>query len=422
MSVLKKYHPKHNAEIPRLFSVVLDQGLMSITTLLTTIVLARTYDKGSYADLVLLFSITLFALGFQSALVSKPYAINLNDFEKGDSSEYFMFNTGLKLVFTLVMAFLFPILYYVSYENWDTSKFLLFLLYISAHSSYFFVRETLLSERKTKKNLHYGLVCSLSVISVLIVIFYYQIQNITFFLILVSVIYLATTLFFILRRLSNSTIKVQKVALYWKVNWETGKWLLGSNFLFHLSTSIYPWLLLYLTDKDNIAVFSVLMSVAGLVNPILTAFSSYLLPLFVKMSKNFAVVKKSVQKSAFLFTVMAVMLVFLGYFFGQDIITLLFGNKYGALGMLVIFPFLYQAINIISQPFKIALNAIKRTDVNFWILIPRSIIAIGLGYFLIREFGLAGAFYTMLVENLIYQILNYVLYARIINTPNVQIG
>ncbi|WP_010520642.1 lipopolysaccharide biosynthesis protein [Aquimarina agarivorans] len=171
---------------------------------------------------------------------------------------------------------------------------------------------------------------------------------------------------------------------------------------------------MYLSTKDNIAILGVLLSIANIINPLLTAISSYLLPLFVKSNKDFKSLVAMVKKWSLLFGSMSILLVIIGYFFGQYLITMLFGSKYNNLGILIVYPFIVQGINIFFQPYKVALNAIKRTDVNFWILIPRSILAISVGYFLVRKYGLAGVFYTKIIENIVYQLVYYVLYIKIV--------
>ncbi len=414
--MLKKYNLKNNPEIPRLISVVVDQGLMSIITLLTTIVLVRTYDKVDYADLVLLFSITLFVLGFQSSIISKPYAISFNDYELSAKNSYFQFNLNLKFIFTILVCLVFPLLYSVSFERWNWLFFSLYLLYIIAYSSYYFIRETLLSERKTKENLIYGIICSISFIILLLCIYLFQIRDIKVYLIIASSIYLAIVLFYYIKYKETGQISKIQFVKYWKSNWHLGRWLLGSNLLFYISANIYPWFLLYLSTKDNIAIYAVLMSVAGLINPVLIALSSYLLPLFVLSNADYKSVRDLTRKWQFVFGAMALILVFVGFFMGQDIVLLLFGEQYNGLGLLVVYPFIYQAINVTFQSNKIALNAIKRTDVNFYILIPRSIITLVLGYLFITEYGLPGVFYTMLTENLFYQITYYFTYNRIIKS------
>lgn len=412
--MLKRYNPKHNPELNKLSSVVLDQALLSLTTLLTTVVLARTYSKNDYADVVLLFTITLFILGFQSGIISKPFAINLNDFKSKFFEKYYHFSLQLKLIYTVVIILAFPILYYFTYEEFIFSKFFFFLIYIISYSSYYFVRETLLSLRKTKENLYYAIFCSFSLITLLVVIFVNKFENVEFFLFGASITYSVLSCFYAIMNVKKIKLFKKQYIIFWLSNWKVGKWLLGSNFLFHLSSNIYPWLLLYITTKDNVAVFGVLMSAASLVNPLLTAFSSYLLPIFVRQNKSYSNINNSVSRWLFVFVFMSVILVLVGYYFGSEIIGLLFGVKYKNLGYIVIYPFLVQAINIIFQPYKIALIAVKRTDVNFWILIPRSIISLTLGYFFILKFGIFGVFYTMIIENVFYQICYFVLYKRII--------
>ena len=414
LDILKKIN---SPEAAKLFSVLVDQVLLSATTLLTSVILARTYDKSNYADLVLLFSITMFVFGFQSSLISKPYAISLNDFKGEDLKRYFYFNLTLKLFFTILLVLFFPLLYFISFDSWSLKYALLFLVYVLSYTSYYFVRETLLSERNTRQNLKYGAFCSTSIVIVLLVIFFYQLNDMSIFLGATSIVYVIATCIYLLGNWRYLKITKKQYVRFWKINWSIGKWLTGSNILFHLSTNIYPWLLLYITSKSDIAIYGVLMSVASLLNPLLTALSSYLLPIFVKVNTNYELVKQHLNRWVIVFGFMSMTLIVIGYFFGQSIIDIIFGSKYNALGIIVVFPYLVQAINIISQPFRIALNAIKRTDVNFWILIPRSLISILVGILMVRSYGIIGVFYTMVIENVFYQFVYYVIYRKIINRP-----
>ncbi len=385
---------------------------MSLTTLMVSIVLARTYDKAIYADIVLLFSINIFVLGFQSSIISRPYAINLNDFK--EDKGYFHFNLLLKVLFTFIVVIVFPALYLFLFRNGGMGKMWLYLLYIVSYGSYFFVREILLSQRATKQNLVYGLLCSTGMIALLIVIYLNKLVVIDIFLIFASAVYLTLALFYFFTSLEIRKLPFSKFRTFFSKNWKVGKWMLGSNVFFFLSASIYPWILLLCGFKLEIAILGVLMSVANVINPILTALSSYLLPVFVKYSENFTSLKKLVNNWTKLFIAFSLLLLFIGGVFGQEIVVLLFGGKYANLGLLAFFPFLVQAINVIFQPIKITLNAIKRTDVNFWILIPRSAVSLLLGYFLVTNFGLEGVFYTMIIENIFYQILNLIMYRRIV--------
>lgn len=406
-------------ELSKLFSVLLDQFFMSISTLLTTIVLARTYDKVVYAEFVLLISVTLFILGLQNSIISKPYAINLTDFKHEQQSRYFLFNVYVKLAYSVLIILSFPIIYFLIFGDFRVSRLLPYLTYIIAYTFYFYIREMFLSERKTIQNLIYGLFCSFSLIALLIYILYSKDDNINFFLVISSSIYFVATAFYFINNFKSTKLIREEIIQYLSANWKVGKWLLGTSFLFQMSSGIFPWLLLYLTTKSDIAIFGVLTSVSSIINPVLQALSSYLLPLFVKFNLNYEKIKALVNKWTFVFGLMAICLIVLGYFFGQDLIILFFGNKYSDLGYIVVMPFIAQAINVVFQPFNISLKAIKRTDVEFWLYIPTSVLTIVLGYFSVLNYGLVGVFYTIFFQNLFYNILQYLVYFRLFQTKRV---
>lgn len=392
---------------------MVDQFFMSLTTFGTTIILARTFDVLVYADFVLLITITVFVLGFQSSLISKPYAINLRDFKKIDGEDYFQFTLNSKLLFTLIVLAFFPLTYYLAFKEWNTTNVAVFTLFIVSYTFYYFIRETLLSERKTRINMNYGLFCSLLLTSLLFIIWFYEINDIYFYLFFASCIYLGLSAFYLVRNYSWKSLFSDNFLKFFRSNWKVGKWLVGSNFLFHLAGNIYPWLLLLLTEKRDVAVLGVLLSIASIISPLLQALGSYLLPLFVGFQNNPGRLRVLVKWCFFFSGILAFLIIGIGHFFGQGLMSLLFGSKYDNLGGIVFFPFLVQAIVIFFQPIKIALTAIKRTDVDFWIYIPRSLIAVALGYFLIKQYGIYGVFYTMLIENVFYQFIISVVYYNI---------
>ncbi|APQ18033.1 lipopolysaccharide biosynthesis protein [Maribacter hydrothermalis] len=413
MSVFAKI--KNSKELPKLISVLVDQFFMSIITFATTIILARTFDVLIYADYVLLVTLCVFLLGFQSAIISRPYAICFNDYSSVDSLDYFQFNMNSKLALSFGIAIVLPIACYVGYDELTIINIAVITLFVLSYTFYHFIRETLLSERKTKENLFYGLFCTVFFVILLVYIWFEKINDIYFYLFFSSLIYSSLAFYyFVLNYKVNFFLK--KVYLkFFKKNWEVGKWLVGNNMLFHIAANIYPWLLLYLTGKEDVAVLGVLLSIGSIISPILKALGSYLLPLFVKYNKDFKKISILVNNSFLFFGFMSAIIVVVGYFYGEELMSLFFGKKYSDLGVLVIFPFLIQALVIFFQPIKIALTAIKRTDIDFWIYIPRSILAVVLGYILVERYGLFGVFYTMIIENICYYSVQYFIYRKIIS-------
>lgn len=402
-------------EFSKLLSVLVDQLFMSLSTFSTTIILARTLDILVFADFVLLTTVTVFLVGFQSSMICKPYGINLFDFKDSLGKDFFQFTLNSKLVFSLIIILIFPFAYYLSFEEFDIRNMLIFAVYIISYTFYQFIREILLSQRKTKVNMIYGMICSTSLMVLLFFIWMEDLNSLYLYLLCASLIFFSISLFYYIKNLRFDKIKFSSQLYFFKENWRVGKWLIGGNLLYHLSANFYPWLLLYITDKKDVAILGILLSIASIFSPILKALNSYLLPIFVRIHKDFDKVKSLVKRYVIFFGVISISVLLLGYFLGQDLMVFFFGEKYSALGLLVVMPFLIQAIVILFQPVRIALLAIKRTDVEFWIYIPRSLISVVLGYFFIKEHGIYGAFYSMLVENIFYQVFQLYVFNKIMN-------
>ncbi|WP_200980053.1 lipopolysaccharide biosynthesis protein [Echinicola sp. 20G] len=385
----------------KLISVMVDQGIMSLATFFTTVVLARNVSKNDYANFVLLVSITLFILGIQSALISKPFAINQNDFGKHRVQQYRNYTYLFKLFFTLGLVLTIPVLYLLDH-GFDSDLFALGIFYILAYLSYYFLREMLLSERKTKDNLICGLFGGGGILLFLLFFFLSGNTSLNLFLMGSSLIYLVISGVFYLKNYQKVKVELRWIKYFKKVNWKVGKWLLGSNLFFHIANQVYPWLLLILSRKEDIATVGILMSIASLINPILTALSAYLLPIFVRSNKEIGKIKELTKKWTLIFFIMALILVLIGLGMGNNIVQWFFSEKYAGLGFVVFLPFINQAINILFQPIKVAMNAVKRTDVAFQLLVMRSVVAVLLGYYLVLNYGVLGVFMTKIIENIIY--------------------
>lgn len=401
-------------EVKKFSSVIIDQGLISITTFATTVIIARVLDADNYADYVLLMSIVLFILGTQRSLITQPFTILQNDYGLKDRVFYFSTTLLFTLVYTALILVLVPIFLYAFFDYSVLYENIIYMLFITGYCFYFFARDLLLSKRNTKANLYLGLSYTLSTWILLLIIYIYKIADLFVFLLGITFIFLTISSIFLFRNMRYLKSNLFKIKKHWKENFTVNKWLIGSNLFFNIGAQAYPWLLLYLTTKENVAVYGVLMSIASLINPVMTAFSSYLLPVFVQENKNMDSIMSLVKKWIIVFCLGALILVLIGLFAGQIIIDLFFGLNYTHIGFVVVLPFINQAINVALLPIKIALNAIKRTDVNFWLFGLRSIIAIPLGFVFITRFGIQGLFFAMILENILYQIFQFHFFKRLI--------
>lgn len=405
-----------NKEKFKFLTVIADQALMSIVSIIASIVFARCLPKDTFADYVLLLSITMFFLGFQRALITVPYSILLNDFAEHRQKEYFSASVHLKIYLSLLFSIVLLILKFIIDIDFKTLVF--YEVFIFGYTLYFFLRELLLSQRKTIDVFFLGLIISLMLLVFLGVFYLNNSQEIGVYYYYACFTYSAVSIFYLIKE--KSFIRIPKLKSYFFRNLKLGKWLLGTNTLFHIVNQMYPWLLLYFTEKSDIAILGVLLSVANLVNPFLKAMNAYIMPVFVRSNRDYLKLNNLVKRWLFLFMIIASSLVCVGYFFGETLIAIMFGDKYGGLSYFIIYPFINQALKIAFEPIRIAIQAIKRTDISFWILLGRSIVAFIFGVYFISNFGLLGVFYTQILESVIYNIVQVIIYKKLLTTNKVQ--
>jgi len=390
-------------EFKKLTSVILDQGFVSLSSFLISVVLASNFEQTDYANFILLSSIVMTILGFQRAIITQPFAINFNDYIGVEKSKYLKYNVFLKIIFNICLLLIFPFyLFIIGFGN-DLFASLTSLFYVITFTSYFFVKDMFISSRQTKKALLFG--CSISVLIFFLLAFvkFYVKIDFQHFILTLSCIYLLSFIVFFFFEKSVIKINYSFKNNFLKDNWKVGKWIVGSNLFYSIFAQATPWIILYFLSKKDVAIYGVLISVTSLVNPVIKSFSSYLLPLFTSCRMQIDLFKRRFLYWEIIFLFMSVLLVVFGVFFGEFLVTAIFGSKYDNLGWIVFLPFINQSINVIFQPVDIALNALKRTDIGFYMLLFRLILSLVLALIFISNFGLVGVFIAKIIENILYQ-------------------
>ena len=392
-------------EFKKLISIILDQGFVSLSTFLISVVFANNFDKMDYANFILLSSIAMTILGFQRAIITQPFAINFSDYIGVEKTKYFNYNVFLKIIFNICLLLIFPFYIYIKGFDNDLFASLTLFFYVLTFTSYFFVKDMFISSRQTKKALFFG-----SSISVLILLFlafvkFYGIINFQSIILSLSFIYLLAFVVFFFFKKKTISLNYSLKNNFLKNNWIVGKWIVGSNLLYSIFAQGTPWIILYLLSKQDVAIYGVLISITSLVNPILKSINSYLLPLFSSYRMQIDLLKSKFLFWEIIFLIIAVALVVFGVIFGEFLVSAVFGSKYANLGCIVILSFVNQSINVLFLPVDIVINSLKRTDLVFFTAFLRMILSLILAYIFISNYGLIGVFIARIIENLIYQLI-----------------
>lgn len=379
--------------------VLIDQGMMSLATFIIGILVARASTKADYAVYVLGLSLLIPLRGIQQALVNLPVTIYLPRLNGRDQNAYL----GSSIVSTVVLCILFGLIFLIV-KLWGAAFFneenirllsimptLLFLLITSLLRD--FMRNTLLAQLNVWASVRVNVISSL--LAIIAATAFYLTQDFTFItafqLVAITSGFAAATMFW-----QHHTQFVIDNSLFWghfQQRWIIGKWALVNVLGYAVSAQAYPWLLLYFTDYDNVAVFGACFAIASALGPILRGAAAYILPKMSHAYKdgNQRNLIRLLRKSIVVLSFPYVLWLLFGAAFSEEIVILLYSNAYHGYGTLFILLLIQATILGMFAPLASTLQTLERTDAITMSLIAASIVTLALGSFLIQRYGLNGA-------------------------------
>lgn len=384
--------------------VLIDQGVGSLSFFLLGAILARAVDKESFSIYLLANTVILILLGFQRALITTPFAIIFPRKLESGNEEYFGNILVLHLVFVCILIIIFFGYAITPLQIIGGNELMTVLVVLAAtigHSFYSFLKFTYLAKLKNIRNMWLGLLAN----PLLVVIAYglYMHNHLTVYaaFLIVGVSYLLVSSIFWILLIKESGLMTKGIVGSLRAHWQLGKWVAGSNIAFMLSSQIFPWLLLLFSTREHVAEFGVVMGAARLLAPLAQGLSSFLLPKFAHTCNDKRKFRDSLLVSVGSMAAFAFILAAIGLFFGEEIVVLLYSERYSGLGDLVFIAFLLQGINFVNVPVDSALNALARTDIGFRSLVLSAFVAITGGVLFTWKFDVLGACIGVLLAGFI---------------------
>lgn len=398
MSIIQKLK---NPNYIQALTTISEQVYTSITFFVVGVLLARNTTKDDFALYILGFSIIMIVLGFQKAIINVPFTILLRDFHTKRKQDYENYLLYFEKVFiSLVIMFLFIVIsiYNIFYDSTYNEVFLSFSLFIIAYLLFYYMKLVFLSKLDTKNNLIFGGISNTAILIILSIYLLYF-DNLTTIITnyLLGLILLILFLYYYNFNIQRKeTIKIKKL-MYIKKNWELGKWIAGSNFLFIFTNQIYPWLLLIVSNKNNIANLAVILSISKILGPLSQGLWSFLLPKMTEYRNELTMYKNIIIKLVLFMSIISLFLISFAILFGAELITLIYGEQYSNLGLAVILGFILQALVLINMPIDAGLNGLKDTRTGFNSLIVSLIITLIIGIPLTVYYNYVGALIGLII-------------------------
>ena len=197
-------------------------------------------------------------------------------------------------------------------------------------------------------------------------------------------------------------------------NWAFGKWLLAAILASTASAQFYPWFLAGFDGLAATANLSVCLGVLYLANPFVMGMENSLSP---KIMHAFAhgglpEMRRVVSKATWLFAVIMGLFCSTMMVFGGMLLPLIYGQKYQGHGLVVGILASGQFVSSMTFPINNGLLAMNRPDAGFKGYLFSVAITFTLGLWLVKTHGYLGAAIGLVAGNITASLYRWVIYQR----------
>lgn len=377
--------------------VVFDQGFCSVSNFLAAILVARACTQAGYSQYVLALTLLITFQIVLRSLGSVPFTVHSPRLSGRECAEYF----GSTLVQHAILSSLIALamaavagLFHVATGRTETATVLAALsLAFLGVALRDFMRLALLAQLRVWASLILGMVANLSMLTLLVGAYVTgRLSTATALLIFAAssglagagaLVYQWKQIAFVGRRIAGDV----------KRNWACGKWTLATVLSNTAGIRAMPWLVLLWCGNEAVALFGVLMAVAGIINPLVMGLSGYLMP---TLSGSYASRGGGAAVAAGLRAVKILAVASVAYvaaviLLGDRVTGLLFTSRYQGHGGALVVLSLAVAADATTVPLRALLRVVNRPRTEFHATALGLVVGLAMSVYLVPSFGVLGA-------------------------------
>ncbi|MBQ0768220.1 MAG: hypothetical protein KBT58_02950 [Bizionia sp.] len=391
----------------------MDQGIVSGSNFLLSILLARVLNLDVFGEFSLLWLVLLFFLGIQNSFIISPmYSLEPKRLKNSSlsTSNLLVFQFGFVLVSLLLLFVFFKVAQLFSSEYVISSGLFSFALFFIVYLVQDFIRRFFFLKEK------YNLIVIMDMLAYLgslSLIFIYKenaldlnkVFTLMFFCFSTSIVF---SVFF----LGKIRINFRDVFLLIKEYWVFSKWLSFSAILQWFSGNIYVLVGSFILGPWVAGVVKIFQNIMGLFNVAFQAFENFIPISAAHIYKELGYknminyIKGFALKGFVIFFILGVLIVVLS---PKQIISYIYGSDYLAYSNLI---YIYICIYIfiyLGQLIRIIIRTIENTKVVFWVYFLAMIFSILLSWPLVKFYEITG----IVIGTLLTQIFMFILYYKL---------
>jgi O-antigen/teichoic acid export membrane protein len=380
-----------------------DQVVVSATSFLVFVVIARSTDPGELGIYALAISILAFCLATQESLITRPYAIRLH--EPAGSPAHHAFSVlvlSLALCSTLALVASAAAVIFIAL---DAHAELVYLAWAVAGAMPFvltreFARRFSFAHLAVSQALMLDAGVAVLTLAAAGMLYWAGAVSAPAIIAVIGICCAVTTMAWLYAARQQFAVGFSQLRATLRQCWGLGKWFLWAQLGVQIQGYATPWLALVLGSAAVAGVFAACASIVAFTNPVIFGFCNVLTPKFVRILKNngIATLRKRVISDALVLggTLSAFCLII--FVFGADVMRLLYRDEIYAghsdvLGLLA----LAALVAALGIPASLALAAAGRARPVAAVMLFSAGVNTLLVILLLPKWGLLGAAYAVLI-------------------------
>ncbi|MDH4318044.1 MAG: lipopolysaccharide biosynthesis protein [Desulfobulbaceae bacterium] len=399
-----------------------DQVVASGTNFLTGAIIGRTCAKEEFGYYMLCLSVVLFFIDLQSSLISAPYMVFSQRYSGREHRAY----SGSTLLHQITLLCCLVLLLAGAtavYSTQGKDVGLIPVLWVLVLVVFFillrdYIRKLCFASLMMRSA--FVVDCCVSLFQITLLLLLADISLLSATTSYLAIGYACATasvgwLYFNRQSFSFSRERIKEDFLR---NWSFGKWIFASGLLWALSLNLYPWLLAYFHGAAAAAVWGACFGIAAIGNPLLLGIQNFLGPKIIRAHATGGkeLLGRFVISSAILFSLIIMPFCLILMLFGDQLVILVYGVKYGGHGLVISILALNLLVSAASFTLSRVFYAVERVDLFFVANFVPVIMLLFCGILLVKMFGPLGVAYGILLSSTAISVVLAAMYYKFIRS------
>ena len=391
---------------------VFDQGIVSLSNFLTTVIAARTLAPDQFGIFSLFYATLLILSGIQNALITGPIRVLGVQKTGGETTSYFHAQIYLQLILGIVIS-LISVTVLIASASAKSSTGISFSLCV------FFVQlqelaRVILATRLSLVSLLLldVLTHSARIVLVMMLAMGDELTTSSLFLAIGIPCAITASMFLRLHRMEGMQLKVLLMRAL--ENWIFGRWSLVETFAYMVSSQFYFYITALMVSIESVGALNAVLSVLNLVNVLLSGVMGFAIPIARQrlLNVSFNAWKSWLKRVGIALTMCVLVLWIAITVLARPLISFTFSDfyaEYAYLIQIIGFSYVFRSVNTVLIA---AYRTAELPQVGSSAQLASAILSLLIAYPLIKTFGVGGAALGFVVTQIAWTLV-YMYYLRI---------